>query len=122
MKAAIEGHENSTKRPIPSLFDKQIDIKSNEKGRERDKGDKRDRIDKEKKDRAKQRDSEKREDDEKEKKSRPPVEPLVRDRTVRRVSFFLKKIYIYSYAKIPAYFLIFFKFHDRLQCPLENGI
>lgn len=91
MKAAQEGNEITVKRQIPSLFDKPIDLKGNEKGRDRDdrSREKKDRVDKDKKEdkRVKHKEEDKKDDEEKDKKIRPPVEPLVRDRTVRRVSF-----------------------------------
>ncbi|KAK6623042.1 hypothetical protein RUM43_008894 [Polyplax serrata] len=84
MKAAVEGNDVAPKRPIPSLFEKAIDIKGTDKEKTIDK---RDRNEKDKKDLRKHREDEKRDDeDDKEKKLRPPVEPLVRDRTVRRVT------------------------------------
>lgn len=86
MKAAVEGNDVAPKRPIPSLFEKAIDIKGTDKEKTIDK---RDRNEKDKKDLRKHREDEKRDDeDDKEKKLRPPVEPLVRDRTVRRVGIY----------------------------------
>ena len=90
----MEGNEIASKRPIPSLFDKQIELKTNEKIRDRDKekiNEKREKNEKDKKERSKYRVDDKKEDedDDKDRKLRPPVEPLVRDRTIRRVCFFL---------------------------------
>lgn len=95
----MEGNEVTSKRPIPSLFDKHIDLKASErkeKEREERLKEKHEKTEKEKKERGKHRDEERRgEEEEEKKKTRPAVEPLVRDRTVRRVRFLkYRKLFI----------------------------